>query len=112
MKSEFRPPAAIAGPVGFHSLLVYLMPPSYIYFTVLRAPEVLRIRILDASGPRSSKHDANYSLRELRTATWTPLDTDPQYIMQIMLLGAQDWNAEHSRPILLRILLQAIDQFD
>ena len=37
-----------------------------IYFTIDRALEVLRIRILDTSGPRFSKHYANDALRELR----------------------------------------------
>ena len=36
------------------------------YFTIDWASEVLKIQILDASGPRSSKHYANYALRELR----------------------------------------------
>ena len=50
MKSEFRSPAALASPLTFHSVSIGL----------------LRIRILDASGPRSSKHYANPALRELR----------------------------------------------
>ena len=36
------------------------------YFMVFRASEVLRIRILDVSEPRSSKHYANYALWGLR----------------------------------------------
>ena len=64
MKSEFRPPAALAGhfPPAFHPTF-HLNP---IYFKVFRASEVLRIRILDVSEPRSSKHYANYALWELR----------------------------------------------
>ena len=49
-------------PVTFRS--AFCLHPMY--FTVFRASEVLRIRILDASGPRSSKHYANYALWELR----------------------------------------------
>ena len=37
-----------------------------LYFTIDRASEVLKIGIMDTSGPRSSKHYANYALGELR----------------------------------------------
>ena len=69
--NEIRVPPArrFAGPLGFHSLPVgfqstFCLNPMY--FTIDRASEVLKIRILNTSGPRSSKHYANYFLRELR----------------------------------------------
>ena len=69
MKSEFRSPAALADPSAYHPRTT--RPPSTfclhpMYFMVFRASEVLRIRILDVSEPRSSKHYANYALWELR----------------------------------------------
>ena len=39
---------------------------SILEFTIDAASEMLRIRILDTSGPRSSKHYANDALRELK----------------------------------------------
>ena len=49
-------------PLAFHWIL-YILP---MYSMIHHASEVLTIRILDASGPRSSKHDANNALWELR----------------------------------------------
>ena len=66
MKSEFRPPAALADPPTFHSVCFWTFCLHPMYFMVFRASEVLRIRILDAFGSRSSKHYANYVLWELR----------------------------------------------
>ena len=50
--------AALAGPLCFHSLSTQLFA-SILCILQFRASEVLRIRILDASGPRSSKHYVN-----------------------------------------------------
>ena len=76
------------------------------YFTVFRASEVLRIRILDAFGSRSSKHYANYALWELRIQN---LDTSgPKSSIHYANHGL--WKLririlDTSRPIILRILL-------
>ena len=33
MKSKFRPPAALADPLGFRSVLIDLLPPSIVFYT-------------------------------------------------------------------------------
>ena len=89
-------------PPCFHSTF-HLNPK---YFMVFRASEVLRIRFLDASGPRSSKHYANYALWELRIQH---LDTSGPR-SSIHYANHALWELririlDTSGPILLRILL-------
>ena len=98
-------------PVGFRSVSTQQFA-SILWFTINLASQVLRTRILDASGPRSSKHYANYSLRELRSEIWTPLDPDPRYFMQIMLSGSSELEFWTLRADPSPYPLQAIDQLD
>ena len=102
MKSEFRSPAPLAGPPAFRSTFCF----HPMYFMVFRASEVLRIRILDAFGSRSSKHYANYAFWGLRIRN---LDTSgPKSSIHYANHALWDLRIrilDTSRPILLRILL-------
>ena len=95
MKLEFRPPAALAGPLLFRSTC---LPPfasilcilwcfvsrksSEFEFWTSPSPDPRNIMRIMPSGSSKSK-------------IWTPLDPDPQYIMQIMLSGTSDFNSGH-----------------
>ena len=105
MKSEFRSPAALAGPLNFS-------PQSYVCYGTpcLGGAQNsnsgrLRAQILETLCELCSLGAQNPKSGHL----WTQiLDT----LCKSCCLGAQNSKSEHFGPILLRILLQAIDQFD
>ena len=112
MKSEFRPPAALAGPPSFRSRFCRLLLSSYIFYGVSCLGGAqnsnsgrLRAQILETLCELCSLGAQNPKSGHL----WTQiLDT----LCKSCCLGAQNSKSEHFGPILLRILLQAIDQFD
>ena len=140
MKSDNRTPGALASPLDIHSTStrfpVYFLPPSIVFYhrsglggaqnsnsgrigaqiretlCKLRSPgaqnsnsgriwaqileTLCELRYLGAQNPKS-KH------------LWTQILVT---LCKACSLGARNWNSEHSGQILLRILFQAINQFD
>ena len=86
-QSSARPPLSPAHsvstrfPLGVRSAFCL----HHLYFTIDRASEVLKTLILDASGPRSLKHYANYALRELRIRNLDTSGPRSSYITRNML---------------------------
>ena len=102
--SSFPPTRRSRRPTRFPPAFRWIFCLHPMYFTIDGASEVLRIRILDASGPRSSKHYANYALWELRIRN---LDTSGP-ISSIHNANHALWELrililDTSGPILLRI---------
>ena len=96
---DHRPPAALAGPLGFHS--AFCLHP--LHSKIDRSSEVLSTRILDTSGLRSSIHYANHGLRVLRIPI---LDTSgPKPLIHYANYALRELgilNLDTSGPILLR----------
>ena len=113
MKSEFRPPAALAGPPSFHSRSG---PPFASIPCILRCFVPRRCSEFEFWTPRSP--DPRNIMQIMLSGSsefeiWTPPDPNPRYIMQIMLSGSSEFEFwTPLGPSFFVFFFPTIDQFD
>ena len=113
MKSEFRPPAALAGPPAFHSLSTQLFATirCILRYFVPRSCSEFEFWTHSGPDPRNIMQIMFSGSSELKI--WTPPDPNPRYIMRIMLSGSSEFEFwTPPGPSFFVFFFPTIDQFD